>query len=1409
MNLSSIISKKAQKQYQKYLKTQNLPQSSIDRKLASLNRFADFARIHYLKEASPELDQTRSDNITFPARTPQVPNFKKFEFGTFRIGKTITPYLTIAILVLFSTALGIFGYNQIFKDALLSQAYPQATSPTVPNRYFSFQARLTDSSDNPITGPTDMRFQIYNEDFPASGSAKLWEELRYIDPDQDGIFSVTLGTEDAMATSIFTENANLWLGVTVETDTEAFPRQRIATVGYALNAETLQGFPPSASASADQIPVLTQEGDLYLASASPVLYSSSGTFSIKGQVLTLSTAIGTNGDIQIAPDGTGNLDINLSSTTQNAINITNANQTSGHLISGYLGNDTATGDLINLSVGSTAVEKFTVDTSGTGYFAGNLGLGTTNPLQKLSVEGQCVTGDTLLPIISPEEGFGTSSPDFTSGRSPANAGASSEPSVVELTRIDQIKGGELVYSLNETTGKLEPQPIKGLLNMGVQPVYKLTTEDGKTITTTGNHPYLVKTTSEEFEDSTSEVKYTQWFTTSEVEWTKVIYLKEGQKIAVANKELFSQNVSVSKIQKNSHNSSSNIKQQQTHINIGETSIHDSTFLENSKPTLAQPNDSVNPTKAVNKDQNEKATSFDSNNLRTNEPNIILDKSNQRSVNFSNSNLDRTINNSLDNNNLDVKFSRILSIEYNNQNQTYKLTTEDGKTITTTGNHPYLVKQQNLLEKFINNNNSQENSNQSQGKRNNNISIKIPKIKTIHNNFLSSLNEISKQSVPNTTSIVNNNISLPPLIGKKLGAINTNPYQPADKLIANPDNALNTASLSFLPENNNFITNNHSTDWFTQSEVEGFTQSEVEGFTQSEVEGFTQSEVEGFTQSEVEGFTTSNAEWTKVIYLSPGDEIAVTEEGFGTSSPDFTSGRSPTNVGASSEPSVAFVKILSIEYVGEEQVWDIEVENTHNFVANGILAHNTYISGNVGVGTTNPLYNLAVVGTINATGAITGSNLSGTNTGDQLVFKTINASSGTDPVADTTTDTLNLTAGSNVTITGDSATDTITIASTNTTYTAANAINLNGTVFELGTNPLNKTTTITQAGFDMIYNLSTTGDFRIQDAGADVFWVGDNGNVGIGLTNPSSTLEVNGSIEVTNLYDVAAATGDNFFDGGCSATQTVSGIDSTGAITCTAITGVPASSVSFANITTGTNTQPATMVVSTGSSLNYASTGTINASSLVGATWIAPGTIGSTTPNTGAFTNLSSTGTTTIGNAIGDTVTSNAGAWTFANDTTVALTGGVNGLNFDSDTLSIDAANNRVGIGTAGPSSALHVNTTTTTDVITVGDVTNTNYSGIRLMSDESSESWIFTPGSAYSAWSLTGAMNIYNSNGPIAFQTGGGNNRMVIDATGNVGIGTISPVEMLQIGDGSGEGIIVSGNAWGLRLMGEQSGKQN
>lgn len=53
--------------------------------------------------------------------------------------------------------------------------------------------------------------------------------------------------------------------------------------------------------------------------------------------------------------------------------------------------------------------------------------------------------------------------------------------------------------------------------------------------------------------------------------------------------------------------------------------------------------------------------------------------------------------------------------------------------------------------------------------------------------------------------------------------------------------------------------------------------------------------------------------------------------------------------------------------------------------------------------------------------------SGTNTGDQLTFKTISVAGQSDVVADTTTDTLTLVAGANVTIITNAATDTITIA----------------------------------------------------------------------------------------------------------------------------------------------------------------------------------------------------------------------------------------------------------------------------------------------------------------------------------------------------------------------------------------------
>jgi Domain of unknown function (DUF5011) len=61
-------------------------------------------------------------------------------------------------------------------------------------------------------------------------------------------------------------------------------------------------------------------------------------------------------------------------------------------------------------------------------------------------------------------------------------------------------------------------------------------------------------------------------------------------------------------------------------------------------------------------------------------------------------------------------------------------------------------------------------------------------------------------------------------------------------------------------------------------------------------------------------------WYKVSDLMPGIEIAV-----------------PSETG-----NVIWDEIISIKPVGREQVFDIEVEGTHNFVGNDIFAHNTYV-----------------------------------------------------------------------------------------------------------------------------------------------------------------------------------------------------------------------------------------------------------------------------------------------------------------------------------------------------------------------------------------------------------------------------------------------------------------------------------
>lgn len=75
--------------------------------------------------------------------------------------------------------------------------------------------------------------------------------------------------------------------------------------------------------------------------------------------------------------------------------------------------------------------------------------------------------------------------------------------------------------------------------------------------------------------------------------------------------------------------------------------------------------------------------------------------------------------------------------------------------------------------------------------------------------------------------------------------------------------------------------------------------------------------------------------------------------------------------------------------------------------------------------------------------------SGTNTGDQLIFQTIAVSGQSNVVADTTTDTLTLAAGTGITLTTNATTDTVTITNSISSYTDEQAQDAVGTILDNG------------------------------------------------------------------------------------------------------------------------------------------------------------------------------------------------------------------------------------------------------------------------------------------------------------------------------------------------------------------------
>lgn len=159
----------------------------------------------------------------------------------------------------------------VFLSVLFFVPTPSAEA-AIPE-FINYQSRLRDISGDPVTGTTTIRFSIYNNatlgtptSTPSSTGPLLWTEIydqssgecSYVDPDDDGYFTVKLGSCTSFPDYLNFDTDTLYVGVTIESDTESFPRAQLGIAPFAFTSERVLGTEQSA------IGTTTPQGDAVL-----------------------------------------------------------------------------------------------------------------------------------------------------------------------------------------------------------------------------------------------------------------------------------------------------------------------------------------------------------------------------------------------------------------------------------------------------------------------------------------------------------------------------------------------------------------------------------------------------------------------------------------------------------------------------------------------------------------------------------------------------------------------------------------------------------------------------------------------------------------------------------------------------------------------------------------------------------------------------------------------------------------------------------------------------------------------------------------------------------------------------------------------------------------------------------------
>ena len=249
------------------------------------------------------------------------------------------------------------------KEANTNQAAMASTNT------ISYQGQLTNSTGSPLNGTYNMVFKLYTA---SSGGTAFWTESwtggNAVDV-SDGLFHVMLGSLTAIPQSVIASNNNLWLGITVGADGEMTPRVQLGSTPFAFQADRAYGL-----SAADGNP----QTAVYVDANGVVGIGTTLNISGSGSSLWLQNTSGALNEVTPLHWG--------SDLGADRFLIFLAG-------SGYTYNPAWTNDLnlytlhdVDINFITSDVNRMSIDGGG------NIGIGTTNPDNKLDVNGNIEVG---------------------------------------------------------------------------------------------------------------------------------------------------------------------------------------------------------------------------------------------------------------------------------------------------------------------------------------------------------------------------------------------------------------------------------------------------------------------------------------------------------------------------------------------------------------------------------------------------------------------------------------------------------------------------------------------------------------------------------------------------------------------------------------------------------------------------------------------------------------------------------------------------------------------------------------------------------------------------------------------------------------------------------------------------------